>query len=51
MAIRKVRWSTKCAGGCGEWLLAGRRATFAYGNYWCDTCVFLHKNDLRLLRK
>lgn len=47
--MTKVRWTTRCAGGCGKWLPSGTRATKAYGHFWCDDCVALHKDRLILL--
>jgi hypothetical protein len=38
----KVRWTQKCAGGCGEWLTAGSLATRAFGNLFCTPCVAAH---------
>jgi hypothetical protein len=44
--MAKVRWSTKCAGGCGKWLLSGSFALRKFGGWWCDDCVAAHRRIL-----
>lgn len=39
----RVRYSTGCAGGCGNLLRHGTRAIKAHGRYWCDTCYEPHR--------
>jgi hypothetical protein len=44
--MAKVRWSTKCAGGCGKWLLSGSFALHKFGGYFCADCVRKHRRVL-----
>lgn len=37
----KVRWSTRCAGGCG-WLMAGTLAWRHHQTLWCGGCSAAH---------
>lgn len=38
----KVRHSTRCAGGCGLWLLPGAHAVRAHRGFWCSDCWARH---------
>lgn len=44
--MAKVRWSTWCAGGCGEFLHSGNFAMHARGNWWCTSCYIEHRSIL-----
>lgn len=47
--MRKVRWTTRCAGGCGQWLTVGTYATRLHGNLWCDACLSRHREKCLIL--
>lgn len=38
----KVRWSQRCAGGCGRWLLVGAHAVRRHRALWCPDCHHRH---------
>lgn len=38
----KVRWTTRCAGGCGGWLIVGAEAERRHRSLWCPACYTRH---------
>lgn len=38
----KVRWTQRCAGGCGTWLRVGTHAVRAHRGAWCSSCWAKH---------
>jgi hypothetical protein len=38
----KVRWTTRCAGGCGTWLIVGAQAERRHRSLWCPRCYTRH---------
>lgn len=48
--MHKVRFTTRCAGGCGIPLVVGTRAVRLHGGEWCLTCLERHRPNCLSLR-
>ena len=48
--MQKVRWTQKCAGGCGTVLRLGTYATLLHRGLWCLTCSKKHSLNCRVSR-
>lgn len=40
----KVRFTGRCAGGCGRLLVVGALAERRHRNLWCHRCYAVHRN-------
>lgn len=40
--MHKVRWTTRCAGGCGRLLVVGTYAENHHRTTWCLACSAAH---------
>jgi hypothetical protein len=49
--MQKVRWTQKCAGGCGQTLTIGTRATRLHGGFFCDHCLAKHRVTCQVLTR
>lgn len=41
--MAKVRFSQRCAGGCGTWLVVGVQASHMHKGWWCLECASKHR--------
>lgn len=48
--MQKVRWTQKCAGGCGTTLTIGVYATRLHNGLWCLTCLRRHQLTCQVYR-
>jgi hypothetical protein len=42
--MAKVRFSQRCAGGCGAWLVVGTQAFKLHRGWWCSDCAIKHRS-------
>jgi hypothetical protein len=49
--VQKVRWTQKCAGGCGKTLTIGTRATRLHGGFFCTDCLNRHRVTCQALTR
>ena len=47
--MAKVRWTQKCAGGCGTVLRVGTQATRLHQAWWCRACLDRHRQTCQVL--